>query len=410
MGLTLTVDGHRRRRRRPGRGQPRRAAAAGRGGRGRPRPAAPACRWARCPASTPAHPCARPACRCRSRSARRCSAACSTGSAGPSTAARRWARASPTSTWPARRPHALSRTRVDQPLTFGVRALDTLVPCGQGQRLGIFAGSGVGKSSLLAADHPRHRRRRPRHRPDRRAWPRGARVPRGEPRPGGHGAHRRRRRHLRRAAAGAAARPPSSPPASPRRSATRAATCCCSWTRITRTAMAQREVGPVRGRAAGHPRLPAERLRDDAAAAGEGRHAAPPARSPGSTPCSSRATTTTSRSPTPPARSSTGTSCSTRKLATAGHFPAIDVLESISRVAAAVVPAAADGRRPRDPPAHGRAARRQGAHRDRRLPGRHRPAGRPRPRSSPRRSRRSCSSRWASRPRRPSRGPGCSGS
>jgi flagellum-specific ATP synthase len=47
-------------------------------------------------------------------------------------------------------PHALSRSRVDQPLTFGVRALDTLVPCGKGQRLGIFAGSGVGKSSLLA--------------------------------------------------------------------------------------------------------------------------------------------------------------------------------------------------------------------------------------------------------------------
>ena len=47
-------------------------------------------------------------------------------------------------------PHALSRTRVEAPLTFGVRALDTLVPCGKGQRLGIFAGSGVGKSSLLA--------------------------------------------------------------------------------------------------------------------------------------------------------------------------------------------------------------------------------------------------------------------
>jgi flagellum-specific ATP synthase len=47
-------------------------------------------------------------------------------------------------------PHALSRTRVQEPLTFGVRALDTLVPCGRGQRLGIFAGSGVGKSTLLS--------------------------------------------------------------------------------------------------------------------------------------------------------------------------------------------------------------------------------------------------------------------
>jgi flagellum-specific ATP synthase len=47
-------------------------------------------------------------------------------------------------------PHALSRARVDRPLTFGVRALDTLVPCGRGQRLGIFAGSGVGKSTLLS--------------------------------------------------------------------------------------------------------------------------------------------------------------------------------------------------------------------------------------------------------------------
>jgi flagellum-specific ATP synthase len=47
-------------------------------------------------------------------------------------------------------PDALSRARVAEPLSLGVRALDTLVPCGRGQRIGIFAGSGVGKSSLLS--------------------------------------------------------------------------------------------------------------------------------------------------------------------------------------------------------------------------------------------------------------------
>jgi flagellum-specific ATP synthase len=47
-------------------------------------------------------------------------------------------------------PHALRRARVCEPLALGVRALDTLVPVGRGQRLGIFAGSGVGKSSLLS--------------------------------------------------------------------------------------------------------------------------------------------------------------------------------------------------------------------------------------------------------------------
>jgi flagellum-specific ATP synthase len=47
-------------------------------------------------------------------------------------------------------PHPLRRARVQEPLALGVRALDTLVPVGRGQRLGIFAGSGVGKSSLLS--------------------------------------------------------------------------------------------------------------------------------------------------------------------------------------------------------------------------------------------------------------------
>jgi flagellum-specific ATP synthase len=46
-------------------------------------------------------------------------------------------------------PSALSRPRIRERVGLGVRALDGLIPCGRGQRLGIFAGSGVGKSSLL---------------------------------------------------------------------------------------------------------------------------------------------------------------------------------------------------------------------------------------------------------------------
>lgn len=47
-------------------------------------------------------------------------------------------------------PHPLARARVVEPLATGVRALDGLLTAGRGQRLGIFAGSGVGKSTLLA--------------------------------------------------------------------------------------------------------------------------------------------------------------------------------------------------------------------------------------------------------------------
>ncbi len=47
-------------------------------------------------------------------------------------------------------PPAMDRERIGTPMPLGVRAIDTLVPCGRGQRLGIFAGSGVGKSSLLS--------------------------------------------------------------------------------------------------------------------------------------------------------------------------------------------------------------------------------------------------------------------
>jgi flagellum-specific ATP synthase len=47
-------------------------------------------------------------------------------------------------------PHPLRRALVNLQMPLGVRVMDTLLPCGRGQRLGIFAGSGVGKSSLLS--------------------------------------------------------------------------------------------------------------------------------------------------------------------------------------------------------------------------------------------------------------------
>ena len=46
-------------------------------------------------------------------------------------------------------PPATSRPRIDQPLSTGVRAIDGLLTCGVGQRIGIFSGSGVGKSVTL---------------------------------------------------------------------------------------------------------------------------------------------------------------------------------------------------------------------------------------------------------------------
>lgn len=44
----------------------------------------------------------------------------------------------------------LDRPLIDQPLATGVRALDAMTPLGRGQRLGVFASPGVGKSTLLA--------------------------------------------------------------------------------------------------------------------------------------------------------------------------------------------------------------------------------------------------------------------
>lgn len=43
----------------------------------------------------------------------------------------------------------LARPRISEPLGTGIRAIDGLLTCGKGQRLGIFSGSGVGKSVLM---------------------------------------------------------------------------------------------------------------------------------------------------------------------------------------------------------------------------------------------------------------------
>lgn len=50
----------------------------------------------------------------------------------------------------AKPPHALRRQRIAIPMPTGVRVLDALLTVGRGQRLGIFSGSGVGKSTFLS--------------------------------------------------------------------------------------------------------------------------------------------------------------------------------------------------------------------------------------------------------------------
>jgi flagellum-specific ATP synthase len=48
-------------------------------------------------------------------------------------------------------PNPLQRRHITERLVTGVRAIDGLLPCGKGQRIGLFGGSGVGKSTLLGA-------------------------------------------------------------------------------------------------------------------------------------------------------------------------------------------------------------------------------------------------------------------
>ena len=61
---------------------------------------------------------------------------------GPPTAGTSWSVMRPP-------PNPMSRRRIERPMVLGVRALDGLLTVGEGQRVGLFAGSGVGKSTLL---------------------------------------------------------------------------------------------------------------------------------------------------------------------------------------------------------------------------------------------------------------------
>src|SRR5699024_83791 len=45
--------------------------------------------------------------------------------------------------------HPLSRPPISEPIQVGVKAIDAMLTIGKGQRVGIFSGSGVGKSTLL---------------------------------------------------------------------------------------------------------------------------------------------------------------------------------------------------------------------------------------------------------------------
>src|SRR5699024_9553074 len=46
-------------------------------------------------------------------------------------------------------PNPMQRPPIREPIQVGVKAIDSLLSVGRGQRIGIFAGSGVGKSTLL---------------------------------------------------------------------------------------------------------------------------------------------------------------------------------------------------------------------------------------------------------------------
>ena len=207
----------------------------------------------------------------------------------------------------------MRRQRVRKPMKTGIRVIDLFTPLCAGQRIGIFAGSGVGKSTLLSmlarasgfdtavlalvGERGREVREfledalgRERARTHCRGLD-GRREPDDAPPRAEDGdVHRR-----------ASARPGRERAADRR------------FGDALRPCRARR--GPRRRRAPGGARLSAERVQRPAAScwSGRGPERRARARSPASSPCSSTATTTTIRSPTASAARWTGTSCSTAR-------------------------------------------------------------------------------------------------
>ncbi len=234
-------------------------------------------------------------------------------------------------------PGPLEREHIKVPLVTGIRAIDGLLPCGLGQRIGLFGGSGVGKSTLLGA-MARHNsadvtvialigeRNR-----EVRGFLEDELGPEGHEALGGRGGHIRSPCTLTRARLLCSLGRCRIFSRSRQKRSTRNGFRHSSCHGATRDRFSRRRTAQPKG-------LHALGLRHSAQDVRTRRQFSPRQHYRVSLPCLWKATISTSLSPTPPAVFSTATLFFRASLGAAGHYPAIDVLSSISRVASHVAP------------------------------------------------------------------------